>query len=108
MLNGFLVAAVVPEVVGSGEFPAGRIGLRGADDLDVVPCLLQHRDHLLAPPAEADHGDFDGFGLSHSAEPRNDPALDPQRGTGRGAREVAAGIGHHGRHLLGLGQALDD
>ena len=65
VLQRFNVAAVVRKTVGFGKLLAGRIGLRRANDLDVVRGLLQHGAHLLAPPAEADHRDFDGSGFFH-------------------------------------------
>src|SRR2546430_718216 len=65
MPDGFLVAAIVREAVGFGELLAARIGLRGADDLDIALGLLEHGGHLLAPPAETDHRDFDGSGHAH-------------------------------------------
>jgi hypothetical protein len=48
-----------------GKFLSCWIGLRGANDLDVVRRLLQHGGHLPAPPAEANHRDFDGSGFIH-------------------------------------------
>ena len=65
MLEGLRVTGVVPEAIGCREFLAGRIGLRGAGNLDIVLCLLQHGGHLLAPPAEANHRDVDGSALIH-------------------------------------------
>src|SRR5215472_10658010 len=65
MPDGLLVAAVVLEAVRRGELLTRRIGLRITDDLDVVPCLLQHGGHLPAPPAEADHRDSNRTGLAH-------------------------------------------
>ena len=56
---------IVLEAVGLGKFLSCWIGLRGANDLYVVLCLLQHGGHLLAPPAEANHRDFDGSALIH-------------------------------------------
>ena len=56
---------IVLEAVGLGKFLSRWIGLRGANDLYIVLCLLQHGGHLLAPPAEANHRDFDGPGLVH-------------------------------------------
>ncbi len=65
MPEGRLDAGMVREAIGGGELLPGRIGLGGADDLDILLRLLQHGGHLLAPPAEADHRDFDGVGLAH-------------------------------------------
>src|SRR5262249_53556584 len=65
VLEGLDFTAVVLEAVGFGKFLPRSIGLRGANDLYVALCLLQHRGHFLAPPAEADHRDFDGSALIH-------------------------------------------
>src|SRR4029077_20041319 len=65
VLEGFHFAAVVLEALGFGKFLPCWVRLRGANDLYIVLCLLQHGGHLLAPPAEANHRDFDGAGLIH-------------------------------------------
>ena len=65
VLEGFRVAAVVRKAVSLGKFLSCWIGLRGANDLDVVRRLLQDGEHLPAPPAEANHRDFDGSGFIH-------------------------------------------
>src|ERR1700733_4775166 len=51
MLEGFHFAAVVTEAVGLGKFLPRWVRLRGANDLYVALCLLQHGGHFLAPPA---------------------------------------------------------
>src|SRR4029079_5542697 len=56
--EGLDCAAVVLEAVSFGKFLPCWIGLRAANDLYVALCLLQHRGHFLAPPAEANHRDF--------------------------------------------------
>ena len=58
--TSFRVATIVLEAVGLGKFLSCWIGLRGANDLYIC-------GHLLAPPTEADHRDFDGAGLAYLA-----------------------------------------
>src|SRR4029077_7472196 len=65
VLEGFHFAAVVPEALGFVKFLPCWVRLRGANDLYVILCLLQHGGHLLAPPAEANHRDFDGSAVIH-------------------------------------------
>src|SRR5262249_26410447 len=65
VLEGFRIACVVRKAVGLGKFLAGWMRLGGANDLDIVRRFLQHGGHLLTPPAEANHRDFDGSGFIH-------------------------------------------